>query len=334
MPGYNWAHEYRSPARPHRSARLPPGRDPPALGARGLPNRSACRRPAAAPPGRDPPRLRARGLPVRPSDRRPPGPCPCSRRRRGRQRRPPRSRARPRGHRRSQVPPRLHPLRLHRPRRGPGRGGAAGAGGHLRQPQPLHPQGGRRGRHLEPDLQPPVREGPGRAAVGVRAPGRVDAAGPRPQLGHLLPAARGPLARRRAGHRPRHRVLLLHPRAPRHPLLPHLLRRRGHGHRRGRAHRHLRAGRHRQPRAAPSSSANSAPCQSTTGRRGTSRRRPWSRPWAAVPTASSRSTRAARSPTRGSKGTGTRACRRAGGSTTSTASPTTTTGTTRSRRRR
>ena len=224
-------------------------------------------------------------VPDPPPDRR--GSRRGSRRRHGRYRRPracggrTRRRPRPVDVRRRQVRSRFRALRLRRsecPHRGryPTRRAR-----HLRQPQPLHPQGEPRG-GLGPDLRLPADRLPGRAVHRVRAAGRIHRHGGGSIVGSVHAARGGPLARRPAGDGGRRDLDRRDPDDEGSSVLSSLLC--GHLQRlaNGAAHRQVRLRRHREPRASADRRADRGPAEALLGRaririhhpRSTSRQRP------------------------------------------------------------
>ena len=162
--------------------------------------------------------------------------------------------------RRPQVRAGLHPFRLRQAGCAQGRHADAAGDRHLRQPQPVHPQGQQR-RRPGHGVRHADRRQPGRAVLGVR-PDRGEHRDPEgPLVCDLHAPARGALAGRHAGHGRRRDLDPRHPQDQGPPLLPRLLRQ----HRQGREGRRapgqddLR--RQDEPGAAPDRRPDAGPAQ-------------------------------------------------------------------------
>ena len=132
------------------------------------------------------------------------------------------------GLRRPQIRRGFRPFRLRQPGRAQGRDAQAVGARHLRDPQPLHPQGPQGG--VE---RAPVRHADGarlrRAGCALR-PGRRGGRAPRGgRLGRVPAQARGPVPRRHAGHGRRRRLHLPDPGGEGPSAVPHPVPRRGRG---------------------------------------------------------------------------------------------------------
>ena len=197
---------------------------------------------------------------------------------------------------------------------------------HLRQPQPLHPEGRPRGGHrlsLRDADRPARRTSPSRSTAS--SPRRIEIAG-RPLLGRLHAAAGGALSRRQPDHRRRRHLDLRDAAAPGPALLPRLLR----GRRQG-------GGGRRRARCASPSRRRNRELPLILGQLPVLSQRYWAtRDFtrttleprsAAGPTAWSRSSPGARSPTGACRTTGRPSSPSTPAATTSTRSATTTTAT-------